>query len=220
MSTMVANPPKIAGQPALSPANEVTPEDLLGMSDRRHYELVDGKLRERNVSLLSSRVAVTLGRKLDTYREQYSLGWVVESECGYRCFPWKPRLVRRADLSFIARERLPSKEHWSDEYVTIPPDLAVEVVSPTDLVSDLDEKVEEYLRAGVRLVWVAHPAISKLEIRRGDGSGIWLRAEDELTGEDVIPGFRCRVGDLFPVPPQDEDGSSANPEPSGEAPNS
>ncbi len=91
----------------------------------------------------------------------------------------------------------------------------MEVVSPTDLVSELDEKVEEYLRAGVKLVWVAHPAISKLEIRRGDGSGIWLRAEDVLTGEDVIPGFRCRVGDLFPIPPDGE--SLAKPEPTDEA---
>jgi Uma2 family endonuclease len=179
---------------------EVTPEELLAMPDGKHYELIEGELKERNVSLLSSRVALRLGRRLDTYCEDHDLGWVLESECAYRCFSWKPRQVRRADVSFISRERLPSEGKWSDGYVTIPPDLAVEVVSPNDKVSELDENVEEYLRAGAKLVWVIHPEIRKLEVRRSDGSGTWLRADDELSGEEVIPGFHCRVGDLFPQP--------------------
>jgi Uma2 family endonuclease len=198
MSTMVATQPEIGLQPASMPRTEVTPEEFLAMPDGKHYELIDGEPKERNGSLLSSRVASRLNRYLDIYCEEHNLGWILESECGYRCFPWKPGRVRRADLSFIGRERLPSQEQWSEGYVTIAPDLAIEVVSPTDLVSELDEKVEDYLRAGVKLVWVVHPEICKLEVRRGDGSGIWLRADDELSGEDVIPGFRCRVGDLFP----------------------
>ncbi|MGP0067453.1 MAG: Uma2 family endonuclease [Isosphaeraceae bacterium] len=211
MSTMVATQSELALQPEFPPGIEVTPEDLLAMSDGGHYELVDGALKERSVSLLSSRVAVRLVRKLETYCEEHKLGWVVDSECGYRCFSWKPRQVRRADLSFISQNRIPSKEHWSDGYVTIPPDLAVEVVSPNDVARTLHEKVQEYLRAGVKLVWVITPETRSALVIRIDKSGTWLEVGDELTGEDVIPGFRCRLGDL--IPEEAEDSSNSEPAP-------
>ena len=198
MSTIVAT------RSAVSPKTEVTPEELLAMPDGGHYELIDGELRERNMSLLSSRVAVSLARRLDLHCEQNNLGWVVDAECGYKCFPWKPSWIRRADVSFIGIDRLPSDEQRSQGYVTIPPDLAVEIVSPNDRVSELDEKIDEYLRAGVRLIWIINPETRKVQVSRHDGSVIPLRAEDELSGEDVLPGFRCKVDDLFPKPPQSE----------------
>src|SRR5207247_1836738 len=118
MSTIRAIPPEAADQ------GEVTPEDLLAMPDGKHYELVDGVPVERATSLLASRVEVTLGRILDVHSDQNDLGWVVGPSCGYRCFPWKPRQVRRPDITFIARDRIPSETQWSEGYVTIPPDLA------------------------------------------------------------------------------------------------
>jgi Uma2 family endonuclease len=198
MSTMVAT------QTAVTPKTDVTPEELLVMPDGGHYELIDGELRERNMNLLSSRVAVSLARRLDVHCEQNNLGWVVDAECGYKCFPWKPNRIRRADVSFIRLDRLPSNEQRSNGYVTLPPDLAVEVVSPNDRVSELDEKIDEYLRAGVSLIWIMNPETQKVQVWRRDGSVIPLRAEDELSGEDVVPGFRCRVVDLFPNQPQAE----------------
>jgi Uma2 family endonuclease len=194
MSTMVAT------QLEAKPTTEITPEELLAMPDGGHYELVDGELRARNMSLLSSRVAVSLARRLDLHCEEHNLGWVVDAECGYACFPWKPGRIRRADVSFIKVDRLPSVEQRSQGYVTVPPDLAVEVVSPNDRVSDLDEKVDEYLRAGVKLIWIINPETQKVQVWRSDGSVIPLRAGDELSGENVIPGFRCTVEDLFPKP--------------------
>jgi Uma2 family endonuclease len=207
MSTIVAT------QSAVSPKTEVTPEELLAMPDGGHYELIDGELRERNMSLLSSRVAVSLARRLDLHCEQNNLGWVVDAECGYKCFPWKPSRIRRADVSFIGIDRLPSDEQRSQGYVTIPPDLAVEIVSPNDRVSELDEKIDEYLRAGVRLIWIINPETRKVQVWRHDGSVIPLRAEDELSGEDVLPGFRCKVEDLFPKQPQTEVHRPANSDP-------
>ncbi len=194
MSTMVAT------EPEAKPKADITPEELLAMPDGGHYELIDGELRERNMSLLSRRVAVSLARRLDVHCDEHNLGWVVDAECGYACFPWKPSRIRRADVSFIAVNRLPSEEQRSLGYVTIPPDLAVEVVSPNDLVSVLDEKVDEYLRAGVKLIWIIYPETLKVQVWRGDGSVMPLRAGDELSGEDVVPGFRCKVDDLFPKP--------------------
>ncbi len=178
---------------------ELTPEELLAMPDGKHYELVDGMPVERTMSLLASRVEVTLGRMLDNHCVQNDLGCVLGPACGYRCFDWKPTRVRRPDISFIRRERLPSEAEWSEGYVTIPPDLAVEVTSPTGMVYDLEEKVEEYRRAGVRLIWVIHPEVRVIEVIHGDGSGYRLWAGDELSGEDVVPGFRCPVASLFPA---------------------
>jgi Uma2 family endonuclease len=194
MSTIAAIAPKIAGK------MEVTPDELLAMPDGRRYELVDGIPVERTMSLLAARVEMTLGRILDAYCVENNLGWVVSPSCGYQCFPWKPRLVRRPDISFIAAARLPLRAQWSEGYVTIPPDLAVEVTSPSDGVYELEEKVDEYLRAGVRLIWVVHPEVRAILVVHGDGSAFRLRADGELSGEDVVPGFRCPVASLFPAP--------------------
>jgi len=193
MSTITTPPPEAHGEV------RVTPEELLIMPDGEHYELVDGVPVERTMSLLASRVASNLTYFMEGHCRPNGLGWVLESVCGYRCFSWKPRQVRRPDVSFIARDRLPAESQWSEGYVTIPPDLAVEVTSPNDEVYKLEEKVDEYLRAGVRLIWIIHPEFQTIQVIRGDGSGYRLRAGDELSGEDVVPGFRCPVASLFPA---------------------
>ena len=82
--------------------------------------------------------------------------------------------------------------------MTIAPDLAVEVISANDLVAELDEKTEEYLAAGIPLVWVIDPEVRTVVIHRGDGTLAKLRENDDLTGESVIPGFHCKVAELFP----------------------
>src|SRR5262249_10914622 len=98
--------------------------------------------------------------------------------------------------------RLPGDE-LPDGHVTIPPDLAVEVVSPNDLFYEVDRKVQEYLQAGVRLVWVVNPDCRLGWVHRADGSVGCVREQDELTGEDVLPAFRCPLRLIFqrPTPP-------------------
>jgi Uma2 family endonuclease len=197
MSTMVATESQLELIPEDVPRSEVMPEDLLAMPDSGHYELIDGELKERKVSLLSTVIGGEITGILRSYCRERNLGWLPSAQPGYRCFPWKPRLVRMADVSFIRTERV-TPERWVEGFCPIPPDLAVEVVSPNDGVDELDEKVMEYLRAGVRLVWIVRPVMRAVQIFRGDRTESWLWTEDELSGEDVIPGFRCRVGDLFP----------------------
>jgi Uma2 family endonuclease len=177
----------------------VTPDELLKMRDASHYELVDDALLKRPTSLLASRVEITLGRILDAYCDRTDLGWVLGASCGYRCFAWKPRQIRRPDSSFSAGARLPAAPQWSEGYVETPPDLAVEVTSPSDEVYALEAKVEEYLGAGVRLISVIHPEVHAVEVIRADRSGNRLQASDELSDEDVVPGFRCSVTGLFPA---------------------
>jgi Uma2 family endonuclease len=83
-------------------------------------------------------------------------------------------------------------------WAKIVPDLAVEVVSPNDLAEDLEEKIVDYEKVGVPLVWVMNPRSRTVMVYRGDGSVSRLHEDDELSGEDVIPGFRCPVRDILP----------------------
>jgi Uma2 family endonuclease len=192
MSTMVETESEVR------PNGKITPDELLAMPDGGHYELIDGELRERNMGALSNLIAAEVIGILRDHCRQHNLGWLFASDQGYRCFPWKPGRIRRADVTFIRKERYPWDRLSKDGFITIAPDLAVEVVSPNDEVPDLHEKIQEYLRAGVGVVWIINPETRTALILRGDKSANWLEAGDELTGEDIIPGFRCRVGELFP----------------------
>jgi Uma2 family endonuclease len=124
---------------------------------------------------------------------------VAGSEASYQCFPNNPNRVRRPAVSFIRIGRLTAGEE-PEGHCRIAPDLAVEVVSPNDLYSEVEEKVVEYLGAGVRLVWVINPPTRTVRVHRADGTGADLGALDELDGEDVLPGFHCKIEDLFRPP--------------------
>lgn len=178
----------------------VTPEDLLTMQDGDHYELVDGELVERATGTEAAWIAGEIGSLLSAFVRERHLGWVLAAEASYQCFAEDPRRVRRPDVSFIRAGRLPG-DRLPKGHTTIPPDLAVEVVSPNDLYWEVRKKVGEYLRAGVRLVWVIDPDSRYVEVSRSGGSFALLQEEEELDGEDVVPGFRCRVSALLPPEP-------------------
>ena len=77
------------------------------------------------------------------------------------------------------------------------PDLAIEVISPSDKLREVEEKVDEWLAAGTTLVWVINPERKRVTVYRAPRSVTILTADDELDGQDVVPGFKCRVADLF-----------------------
>lgn len=174
--------------PVLPP--ELTPE-------RGRYEFLDGQLREKPpMGAKANRVATVLVRLLDTHAAARKLGPVFSQECGYQIFPDQPKKVRKPDFSFIPRGRLPGDE-LPDGNVTVPPDLVGEVVSPNDLAEDIEARVDDYLRAGVKQVWVLHPNRKTVYVYRLDGSARRLTVADELSGETVLPDFTCRVAELF-----------------------
>ena len=175
----------------------VLPADLLAMPDGSAYELVDGHLVERNMSVLSSLVEALVLQPLADHCRKQDLGWVLPSSLGYQCFPDAPNKVRRPDVSFIAKDRM-SLADLQQGFCPIVPDLAAEVLSPNDLIYEVDLKVEEYPRAGVKLVWVINPEARTVMVHRLDGSATKLRNGDEISGEEVLPGFRCKITDFFP----------------------
>jgi Uma2 family endonuclease len=182
-------------------APRVSPEDLLTMPDGDRYELVNDQLVERTMSTWASYVAGRLERLLGNFCEQNPQGWVLPEGTSYRCFPDNPRLVRRADGSFIRGDRLTAAQAQEEGHLTIAPDLAAEVLSPNDNAYEIDRKVQAFLAAGTRLVWVINPETRTNAVHRRQGQGVILRENDELSGEDVLPGFHCRVSDLFRLPP-------------------
>jgi Uma2 family endonuclease len=181
---------------SLTPADE----DTLAVPDG--YELVDGELVEVKMGARSSWVGGQLIGLLSPFCGKNALGWVWPADLVYRCFANR-RTARKPDVSFIRRGRLPNEELPEGD-LGLAPDLAVEVVSPNDTVYELDTKVEEYLAAGVRLVWVINPNSRLAVIHRLDGTMTKVRQDQELSGEDVVQGFRCVLAECLPPLPQQQ----------------
>lgn len=174
-----------------------TPADLLAMPDSNGVELVHGNLVEKPVSALSAFVETKVSTRLENFCAAHKTAVVLSSTNGIQCFPDAPNKVRKPDFSVFKKERF-TREHLMEGFVSIAPDLAVEVVSTHDEVAELNEKIEEYLAAGIPLVWVIDPETEIVIIHRKDGSVTKLHRNDELTGEDILPGFHCKVAELFP----------------------
>ena len=173
-----------------------TPEDLLAMPNGVGYELVDGKLVERHVSVESSRVAMKIGILLGVEALRTGEATVFASDLGYRCFPDDPGRVRKPDVSVVRKARL--AEFKSDRgYMTVPADLAVEVVSPNDLYSEVQAKVEEYLEAGFAVVWVVDPVHKAVAVYNGGGGVKMLHEAETIDAAPAIGSFHARVGDFF-----------------------
>ncbi len=177
--------------------SSVTPEDLLKIRDRPMPELVDGQLLERPpMGLKSDAIASRLGRWIGNHVESHDLGFVCGAQGSYQIFPDDSRKVRIPDVSFLKKERMPPGP-LPDGHCRVVPDLVVEVVSPNDQVSELNAKIEDFLNAGVPLIWVADPETWTIHVYRSGGTVTRLRAGDILDGEDVLPGFRCEVTRIF-----------------------
>jgi Uma2 family endonuclease len=168
-------------------------------SELENSELENSELENLDImpSLEHGAIGIRLGRYLDVYVDEHQLGLVCNSQTTYRFVGAKP--VRLPDLSFVSRDRLPQR---IDQNADFAPDLAVEVLSKGDEVSEIDRKILQYQRSQVRLIWIIHPTIQVVDVY-SLSNGLKLKrllVIDELDGEDVIPGFRLAVSRLFDLP--------------------
>jgi Uma2 family endonuclease len=177
-----------------------TPDDLLRMENAVNFELVDGRLVERHMGMESSAIALKIAFLIGLFLRDRRLGHLFGADASYQCFPNAPTKVRKPDVSFIRTERLPGGRVPAG-HCPVAPDLAVEVISPGDLAYEVEEKVTEYLGAGVPLVWVVHPPTRTVRIHRPKssprGSVAELSGNDVIGGEDVLSGFSCNIADFF-----------------------
>ncbi len=182
------------------PQKRYTPEELLTITRDAIFELVDGELVEKALSIESSWIGAVVSRKLGSIAEdQNQLGWVFGADCGYQCFGASVKKVRKPDVSFVTREKLPERR-FTGGYARFAPDLAVEVISIHDTMEEVELKIEEYLKAGIRSVWVVHPRARVIDVYRHDGTVLRLRENDTLTEPGLLPGFACSVKELLPLP--------------------
>ncbi len=176
----------------------MTAEELWELPERPgvRYELVEGELVEvPGAGGVHAELVMNLLLLLHPFVSGRGLGRVFGDGLSY-IIKRGPDLVRIPDVSFVSRERIPAggvpAGFWPGA-----PDLAVEVVSPNDRAAEVLDKVDDWLRAGTRIVWVVYSSPVRLFVYRADGSVQQLGPDDEVEGGDVLPGFRMRVGDLL-----------------------
>ncbi len=181
---------------------KMTAEELLqlgqghGRSDKR-FELIKGELIEMPPTGGTHGVATArFAYLLMSHVRSLDLGEVFGAETGF-VLARDPDTVRAPDAAFIVRARL-VEGALTEKYLDIAPDLAVEVVSPNDNQRDVREKVKAWLDAGVQLVWVAYPGTRSVDVHQpGKRVRRLTSPDEELDGEGVLPGFRCKLSDVF-----------------------
>jgi Uma2 family endonuclease len=178
----------------------LTAEEFWALPDvpGKRFELVRGEPVE--VPAAGGKQGLIVGGLcylLDAFVSPRRLGYVFGDGVGY-ILARDPDLVRIPNASFVARERVPA-DGIPEGFWPFAPDLAVEIVSPTDRAEELQGKVREYLAAGARLVWVIWPRLRLVTVHEADGGYRQLGPDDELDGGDLLPGFRVRVADLLQV---------------------
>jgi Uma2 family endonuclease len=185
--------PMSATAPIVPPG--MTAEELLELpDDHMRHELVEGELRTMAPAGEGHGwVAMAIGSKVFDHVEQQRLGRVYAAETGF-ILRRRPDTVRAPDVAFVAADRLPAKGRG---FAELAPDLVVEVVSPSDRASEVAEKAEMWLDAGVRLVWVVDPQARLAAVHHPGGLVTVLRQDGVLDGEDVLPGFRLPLAPLF-----------------------
>lgn len=182
---------------ALASLPKITPEDLLRLPDGEAYELIDGQLRKKDVSYLSSTLAMEIAISLGGFVRQHKLGRLSGSDSSFQCFPDDPDKVRRPDAAYISYARLTEEMYLAPGHTTVCPELIIEVISPNDLAAEVDLKIRDWFAAGAIVVWSVHPEIQRVHVHRANGAIEVFGIADTMTSEDVLPGFRMPLAELF-----------------------
>ena len=188
--------------PLVPTGPRITPDELLRLPDSNTMELVDGRIVEKQVSLESSDVELEVGSRFREYLRSNPVARAFPASLGYHCFQSLPRdrdRVRKPDCTVVRAERLAALPEPNPGFMPIVPDLAVEVVSPNDTARSIAVKLREYRAAGFPLVWVVEPDQRIVTVYPNPGKPYTLSEDDEIRAESALPGFACRVSDLFPA---------------------
>jgi Uma2 family endonuclease len=146
-------------------------------------------------------VTLKVGRAIGNFVEEHSLGLTFSNDPGV-ILERKPDTVRGPDVAFWSFKR---QAGIPKGYFEVPPDLAVEVLSPSNTPKKVKQKLKEYFFAGTPLVWVVDPDRRSVFVYRDPEEGRVLHEDKSLDGEDVLPGFSCPVAYFFPPPDPESD---------------
>lgn len=175
----------------------LTAEDLWRLpDDGQRHELIQGELTTRAFEGgVHGQVAATVGMLLCVRVRAKRLGDVLAAGTGF-ILSRNPDTVRAPDAAFISKSRIPA-DGLPAGFIPFAPDIAVEVLSPSDSQLDVEEKIEQWLRGGTSLVWVVNPRSKTVTVHRSGKDPRILRENDSLGGEEVCPGFSAKVSELF-----------------------
>ena len=169
-------------------------EELMQLPDDGYkYEYIEGELKVSPAGMLHERIGVKLSRRLDEFVERHQLGGVYGSSTGYRM---KSGNVLSPDVSYVRKSRLPEGES-PEGFGHFAPDLAVEILSPSDRLDNLKDKIAEYFENGSEQVWVFDPRQRTVFIYPSLTEYEVLHENDVIEGGDLLPGFSLRIADLL-----------------------
>jgi Uma2 family endonuclease len=174
----------------------VTAEELMAMGDDARYELLDGELVEMApTSSYHGVIAYRLAPRVDRFEPSRELVEGVTAEAGF-VLRRNPDDLVAPDVAFVRRHRMPPPDRRGGAF-ELAPDIAVEIMSPSDRPARIARKVSRYLQAGTELVWLVDPRARTVTVHQRGGDARVLAEHELLDGGDVIPGFQVRVGELF-----------------------
>ncbi|MPZ22311.1 MAG: Uma2 family endonuclease [Dehalococcoidia bacterium] len=174
----------------------MTADELLAMpDDGTRYELVKGELRKMApASGEHGYVAGRITQMIAAFVEQNDVGHIYVADTGYRLAS-NPDTVRAPDFAFVHKGRVAGFR--GPGFGRGAPDLVVEVLSPSNTAAEMTERVEQYLDAGCKLLWVVDPDSRSVTIWSADRTARLLHGADDIDGGDVLPGFSCPISRFF-----------------------
>jgi Uma2 family endonuclease len=184
---------------AMTTKTRLTADDLWRMGEGEvRRELVDGEVVEMTpAGGVHGDVTGKVYRRLAEHVDARGLGKVVVGDVGFvLSLPSDPERVRAPDVAFVSTRKLP-EGRLPQGLIPGAPDLAVEVLSPSENPVEIQQKVRDYLEGGSRLVWVVAPRARTATVYRPDGSARLIREPEPLEGEDVLPGLTIALTDLL-----------------------
>jgi Uma2 family endonuclease len=178
---------------AVAVETEVKPENKITLDPEREYEIVNGQPEEKEMAgAKHGGVGHRLGRRLGLFVEDHQLGEVYGPDTTFLI----GENQRLPDIAFVSAARMPA-EGEPDGIWEIAPDLAVEVISPNDVYDKVEDKVWEYFAAGVKQVWLVSLGKRTITVYRSPVDPVVFTEDQELVSEDLLPGFRCRLSEIF-----------------------
>jgi Uma2 family endonuclease len=175
-----------------------TEEELQSLPDDGfNHEVVDGELvMSPKNNFIHGRICTRLLTALENFNRENRLGVILESSTGF----WmRNRNCRAPDISFVPRTRLEALKFKPSSRQFFPgaPDLAVEILSPNNSRSELDKRLRDFFSSGTQIAWLINPDTESVEVCRALTQRRLIGPGGELDGENLLPGFRYRLNDLF-----------------------
>lgn len=175
-----------------------TADDVWEMAqdNDKHFELIEGIIfRMAPTGFLHGTTTNELARVFSNHIKEHKLGTVTAAETGYRL---SDNTVIAPDIAFIRADRVPKEP--VEGYLPFAPDLAVEVMSPSNNASEMSRKIDLLMQHGTQLIWIVHPTTKAIDVYSADGDIVkvsFLKLADTLTGGVVLPDFTLKLSELF-----------------------